>query len=232
MKVEVHLTDEEKNATPDFEKRLKRFQYRVDQMSRREIFRLCLHEGGHAWADRKFWCPPTLNGPSVKIKGGEPVFAYGSVAADVSPLPGWMKGAAAVAGYVAVEILTGQPEEPDVIENDNRGHEKSDLGMGEIFIRSELSGSLMELLSAAREYEVTIFGTDDVVLRGVNEFRLFHPGERYAVGIASTGYHGLLMEHNGHLRLFVDGVEYTPKDKINGYEPTLVVPYGAKREGR
>jgi hypothetical protein len=235
MIIDVRLSETEQHLIPDFNKRFKRFQSSVDKWtkSRREIFRLCIHEGGHVWAYRKFNVTVSrFDGPNVSWKYDKPLFARGSITrGDVSSLPGWMNAAADVAGYLAVEILTGAPEGPDTIENDNRGHEKADLGAGEIFIRSELRESLNELISAAREYEFRVFGTDEVVLWGVNEFRVFLPGERYQVGLSFTGGLGVLIEHKGALRLYVDGIEYTPADKIDDCDPTLVVPYGAKREG-
>jgi hypothetical protein len=233
LKVDVRLTEEQKAAVPGFEKRLKRFQREVGGWTKRDIFRLCIHEGGHVWAYRKFGVTvDEFHGPNVKVKYGEPSWAYGSVTRDASSLSDWMRAAASAAGYLAVEVLTGKPEEPNVIENDNLGHEKWDLGVGEIFIRSELSESLHELLSAAREYEVRVFGTDEIVLWGINEHRIFHPGERYAVGLSFTGGFATLLEHrDGKLRLYVDGREHTPLDKIYDYEPEVIVPYGPKRDG-
>jgi hypothetical protein len=48
----------------------------------------------------------------------------------------------------------------------------------------------------------------------VNEFKLYFPGERYAVALPSTGGFGMLLDGGG-LKLFVDGEEVAPHDQIN-----------------
>jgi hypothetical protein len=233
MKVDVHVTEEEKNTIPNWEERLKNFQISANRRETdiREKFKLVLHEGGHAWAYKKFCLQPKFFGPHVNIKNGKLSFVQGAVWADRSTLPEWMKGAAAVAGYLAVEILTGRPEAAHVIESDNSSHTVFDLYCGELFIRNAVTESLGELLGASRAYEIEIFGTDEAVMWGVNHYRIFLPGERYHVGVSTTGGHGVLIEFEGTLRLFVNGIEYSPKGKINNGPARLVVPYGPSKKG-
>lgn len=221
LTVTVHITEEEKLLVPDFEKRLKSFQRSVDKWDRREKFRLCIHEGGHAWADRKFGCEPTFYGPSVKIKNGDLAFVCGSVYADNSDLAEWMKAAISVAGYLAVEVLTGHLEDSCTIQNDNSKHESYGLYSGEHFIRDALTGTeslknINDVLAAAMDYEAAIFGTSEIVMWGIHESCLDLPGHRYGVYSNRHGLPWILIDDGDQLKLIVEGrEERSPSDKLH-----------------
>jgi hypothetical protein len=218
--VKVWLTEEEKLLVPDFEKRLNDFQRCVDKWTNRDIFRLCIHEGGHAWADRRFFCEPEFRGPSVRFKNGELALVWGSVYADNSGLTEWMKAAVSVAGYLALEVLTGHPEEPYAIENDNSKHEAYGLYSGEFFIRDALTETdslknINDVLAAAMDYEAAVFGSDEIVKWGIHECRLDLAGERYGVYSNRLGFPWILIDDGGELKLVVEGGKVcSPSDKL------------------
>jgi hypothetical protein len=49
-----------------------------------------------------------------------------------------------------------------------------------------------------------------------SEFHFDLPGERYAVSLPSLGAFGLLVEHDGDLKLVVEGRVFRPEDELRG----------------
>jgi hypothetical protein len=184
-----------------------------------------------------------LHGPWMDFVGGELRAARGGVeqVEGGRPLLDWEIAKKSVAGFVLLEELTGQPNGQIAIDGDirvlSRETKATDerlkelVAMGKTLVRCDWKKNPMffqELGSAVRKYEKTIFGTDETWLWGWNEFKLHLPGERYSVAFPSNSGHGLLIENDDDLRLFVDGAEVKPWEKIHGCQPRVVLP---QREG-
>lgn len=114
MQIDVRLTDEQKNAEPDFEKTLARFQRRYNDLAgdMRKKFRLCLHEGGHAMYQRRSGRGVRFHGPYIE-HDGELSFILGAVSPVIGEegvsLADYEHAAISMAGFIVVERLTGLP---------------------------------------------------------------------------------------------------------------------------
>jgi hypothetical protein len=78
MKVEVRLTESEKNVVPDWQEEVAIFQRRCDEMGAREKFCLCLHEAGHMAYNRRLgWSVEKLFGPHTESRqAGSNVYRF------------------------------------------------------------------------------------------------------------------------------------------------------------
>jgi hypothetical protein len=249
MNVDVRLTEEQKNAEPDFDKTLARFQRQYDDLAQdvREKFRLCLHEGGHAMYFRRFGVDVNFHGPHVEAHKDGISFALGAVSPEWSVACAWQHAAVSMAGFTVVERLTGVPNEESIIQNDLRmlgrklkkfprlPHEPEDhlkrveraTEIAEFAILSDMEEPqfLLDLERATRDYERAVFHTDETWSWAEREYRFDLPGERYAVGNNCLGFLWLLID-NGELRLIVNGgKDCSPSDKVHGrvhgYSPEL-----------
>jgi hypothetical protein len=231
----TRILEEAKDA--DFSKDLAAFQARFDclQKDNREKLRLCLHEAGHMVYFRRIgWGVEKLHGAFMQYREGELHYALGGVTRgrgelilrDDTSFLEWEIAKCSVAGFALVEALTGVPDSQDVIDGDMRLlREELEHLTPEIFEMAlnvakrdilrdvQRSAFLNELLQAVREYEQTIFHTDETWRWGLNEYRLDLPGVRYRVRLVPDGW-GLLLDDRKQLRLVVDGKEYAPGDGI------------------
>jgi hypothetical protein len=229
MKVDVRLTEEEKNLVPDFEKRLKRFQSSMDMMSRSEVFDLCLHEGSHAVQHRKLGWNVEFQGPHMYYKDGK----LHHMAGAVVPIPDnydplhWQHAMVSVAGFYFVNHFTAVPNEPYVIQNDletlrfklgPNGDMNQAVYYAEVMLEDQLSDPtfLPELERAVRDYELAIYGTDEATQWGWREYHPELPGTRHRVIVPYSGNFGTLVEQEGNLRLVVEGDVFHPSDELRG----------------
>jgi hypothetical protein len=123
MKVEVRLTEEQKNLVPHFEKRVAAFQSRWDKRMEdiEERFRLVLHEGSHAVEYHRHWKAQVKNhGPLVEFRdGGGLHFILGRVTRTNHYLPQrYQRAMFCVAGFWAVEYFTGVVQDERAIQYD------------------------------------------------------------------------------------------------------------------
>jgi len=240
MKIDVCLTPEQIAAEPDFADSLKWFQTRCDKLERdiREKTRHCIHEGAHGARYRGLGAEVRFHGPHVQHdEDGKTEFIRGAVSpASAVSTCDWQKAAVSMAGFVVLERLTGQPELEFAIESDlktlKRKIKRSPHGtyepadpekrferakfLGEFAILQDMEQPefLRDLEKAVRDYEKDIFNTDETWNWAMKEFRFDIPGERYTVGLQCLGIWGVVIDDGNQLRLFVDGKEYSPHDKI------------------
>jgi len=240
MKVDVRLTAEQIAAEAGFPDRLARFQIRCDKLERdiREKFRLCLHEGGHAMYFRRFGHDVCLHGPHFKYDG-----RVRSVLGAVSPIKrthfcDWKDAAVFMAGFMVVERFTGTPEDEDVVDNDlellkrkleaspRLPSEPEEISkrldraqfLAEFAVDQDMQEPqfLRDLEQATRDYEKQVFDTDETWDWAAKEYRFDLPlwWKRYSVGLSALGYFGLLIDDGQRTRLFFEGKEYGPGDRV------------------
>jgi hypothetical protein len=149
------------------------FQRYCDKMKSdiRAKFVHSLHEAAHVvYLCRAGW-KVKLHGPLMDYEDGELRTALGAVEQleGGRPLKDWEIAKKSVGGFVAVEMLTGQPNDQIAIDGDIRVLEseskatgerlKELVRMGKTLVRCELNDPafVQELQAAAREYEMEIF---------------------------------------------------------------------------
>jgi hypothetical protein len=233
--VKVRLTPEEKNAVQNWEEQVAIFQRQCDERTKdkRERFRLCLHEGGHAQQDRRLGWDVEFHGPYVYFDREERELSF--VNGAVSPIRTnnyepfhWQHAMVSIAGFTWVEHFTAWPNDPHAIQNDLRTLraklvENEDLNEAVYYAKIVLSEDLRidpaflpELEQAVRDYEVAVYGTDEATRWGWREYRFELPGTRHRVIVPYSGTYGLLVEHNGDLELVVEGKVLRPTDELRG----------------
>jgi hypothetical protein len=65
-----------------------------------------------------------------------------------------------------------------------------------------------------RDDEMAIYGTDEATTWGWREYHPELPGTRHRVVVPYSGGYGLLVEHNGDLKLVVEGEVFCPGDEL------------------
>jgi hypothetical protein len=233
MRVDVRLTEEEKNLVPDFERKLAAAQRKADEMVRdkRERFRTCLHEGSHVVQYRRqFGWDAKFHGPRLDFEDGKLHFILGAVSPirtnNYEPLD-WQHAMVSTSGFILVEYFTGQPDDQFTIQSDLKTlrlklGENADMNQAvayaELMLEDQLSDPtfLPELKQAVSDYELAVYGTDEATRWGWKEYQPELPGTRHSVAVPNTGWFGTLMEHNGDLKLVVEGRVLRPEDKIHG----------------
>jgi hypothetical protein len=235
--VRVRLTPEEKNAIPDWQEKVAMFQRECDERTKdkRERFRVCLHEGGHTVQYRnQFRWDVDFLGPYVSYEDGELHFVAGAVSPirtnGYKPHP-CQDAMVSISGFWAVEHFTAVPNEPCVIQNDLKtlrskledAGENADMNEAVFNAKIMLSEDLRadatffpELERAVRDYELAVYCTDEATTWGWREYHPELPGNRHRVIVPYSGNWGTLVEHNGDLKLVVEGKVFRPEDDLRG----------------
>jgi hypothetical protein len=230
--VKIDLTEEQKRLAPDWEKITKLFQRQCDARTMEQRFRLCLHEGSHAIQYRKLW-DVEFHGPYVYFEDGSLHCVVGAVSppADIEPLP-VQHAMVSIAGFTWVEHFTCVPNSPHTIQRDlqllrKKLGEDGDMNMAvysaEIMLENQLSEPtfILELERACRDYEMSVYGTDEATTWG---WREYHPellGKRHRVVVPYSGSFGTLVENEGDLKLIVEGEVFHVGDELRGVLPDV-----------
>jgi hypothetical protein len=242
--VENGLSEEQMASEPNFAEKLKSLQTAWDEVLRdiRKKFLLCLHEGAHAVRFRSHGAEVRFHGPHVEFEDGQAQFFLGAVSSTSElQIRGWERAAIKMAGFLAVERLTGETEDEQCHSHDVKTMEKrlresprqphmperfedrldrakffAEFAISEDMARPEF---LIELERAVRDYEREVFGTEECWDWAWKEYRLDVPGEHFAVGLPHLGYAGLLIHDCKRAKLFItnprnDG-EYLPTDTVH-----------------
>lgn len=235
--VKVRLTPEEKSAIPDWQERVAVFQRTCDEdlQKKRERFRVCLHEAAHAIQYQQFGWDVEFLGPYVGCKDGRLRFVIGAVSpvrlSDYKPLP-WQRAMVSIAGFKFVEHFTGLPDDEVTIQGDLTSL-RSDLGedadvngavwKAELMLEDQLCqpGFLDELREMVCAYEFIVYNTKEATTWGWKEYRPELPGERHRVIVATSGGFGTLVEHEGELKLVVEGEVLRSGEKLRGLMPEV-----------
>ena len=92
------------------------------------------------------------------------------------------------------------------------------VAYAEIILEGQLSepSFLPELERAVRDYELAIYGTDEATRWGWREYRPELPGTRHRVAVPYSDNFGTLVEHDGDLKLVVEGEVFCPDDDLCG----------------
>jgi hypothetical protein len=236
--VEVRLTEEQKCLVPDWEEQKEIFQRNCNKRAKDKCqrFRNILHEGGHAVQYRNLlqWGVKFL-GPHLDFEDGKLQFVLGAVSPVigryVEPLP-WQRVMVSTSSFLLTEHFTGLPDDQFTIQNDLKGL-RSELGedadmnqavaYAEIMLECQLRDPtfLTELERACHDYEMDVHGTDEATTWGWKEYHPELPGTRHRVIVPSSGYFGTLVEHNGDLKLVVEGAVFSPQDELRGMRPEV-----------
>jgi hypothetical protein len=113
--------------------------------------------------------------------------------------------------------LKNTPRLPSAPEDfSERLEQAKRLGEYTILTDMEQPEFLRDLEQAVRDYERDVFHTDEVWDWAAREYRFDLPGERFAVGRDSR-LSWLLIDDGNHVRLIVDGVEFSPAKKYELY---------------
>jgi hypothetical protein len=238
--VKVELTEEQKHLVPDWEEQKEIFQRNCNKRAKdkRELFRHCLHEGGHAVQFRnQFGWDVKFHGPRVDFEDGKLQFVLGAVSPvrinNYEPLH-WQHGMVSTSSFLLVEHFTGLPDDQFTIQNDlqtlrSKLGENEDMNRAvwhaEIMLEGQLSEPtfLPELERAVRDYELAIYGTDEATKWGWKEYHPELLGTRHRVAVTTSGYFGTLVEHDGDLKLVVEGEVYRPGDELRGVRPDVQI---------
>jgi hypothetical protein len=242
MKVDVHVTEEEKNTIPNWEERVARFQEGCDCRERdlRLRFRLVLHEAGHTVQYRQFGWEVKFFGPYVIFEDGDLRPIKGAVSPrrtnNYEPLF-WQHGMVCIAGFWMVEHFTAIPNDKPAIRGDLKSLRKelapdedfdAAVNYAEIMLGFQISEPdfLPQLKQACRDYEMDVFGNTDATEWGWKEYHPELKGERCSVTLPPTNQRGLLIGDN----LYVGGVEVKAEETFHGRQPRVSLHQTRRRD--
>jgi hypothetical protein len=241
--VTVELTEDQKCLVPDWESEVAGFQRNCNARAKdkRRRFKLCLHEGGHAvqYRSQLGW-DVKPHGPYMGYdrEEGKLEFVLGAVSPRiigeyVKPLP-WQRAMVSTSSFLLVEHFTGASDDEFTIQNDIKGlrrelGENADMNeavaCAKIMLEEQLSDPtfLQELKQACRDYEMDVYGTDEATEWGWLEYRPELQGTRHRVVSPYAGNFGTLIEHNGDLKLVLEGEIFRPEDDLRGCPLEVVI---------
>ena len=180
-----------------------------------------------------------FHGPHLDfLEMGRLQFVLGAVSPKiiceyVKPLP-WQDGMVSTSGFLLVEHLTGAPDDEFTIQNDLKGlrsklGENADMNeavaFAEIMLEDQLSDPnfLEELKQACRDYEFDVYGTQEATEWGWLEYRPELQGKRHRVVSPYAGNFGMLIEHDGDLKLVLEGEIFRQEDDLRGCPLEVVI---------